>query len=418
MIVTNLYPIPEHEDERVEALQSYRLLDTLPENDFEELTLLASEICQTPVALITLLDEKRQWFKSKLGFEPTQTPKEQAFCAHTIVNAADIMVVPDARNDERFSNNPLVTGSPNIVFYAGVPLINEDGFALGSLCVIDSTPKDLSQRQRNSLKILGKQVLAQMELRRKVAILEKANNDLLETNAFIQKFASTAAHDIKNPLSSILLTSQALHMRLRKLNDEQSRNLAEINITAAKRLLTLVDDMLEYSSAPATLLNNQKCVKMNALLKGVIALIDVPHGVTIKLPKIDHNITCSSIALEQVFLNLINNAIRYNDKAEGVITVLFREEGDYYHFKVADNGMGIAEKNLAKIFHKEVTLNVTDRFDKKGTGLGLYTVKSLIEKLHGQINVSSQIGSGTTFEFSIRKNMEVDEVDLSKLKSV
>ncbi|AMR32824.1 hypothetical protein A0256_16065 [Mucilaginibacter sp. PAMC 26640] len=416
--MANSYPILNNEEDRLEALTSYNLLDTLPEDDFEELTALASEICQTPVALISLIDDKRQWFKSIVGFDAAETAKEHAFCAHTIAHDNDIMVVPDAREDLRFADNPLVTGNPNIVFYAGVPLVNQDGFALGSLCVIDKTPKELSQRQIKSLKVLGKQVLAQMELRRKVETLEKANQDLLETNAFIQKFASTAAHDIKNPLSSILLTSQALQMRLRKLNDDQSRNLAEINITAARKLLGLVDDMLEYSSAPASLLNNQKSLQMNALLKGVVALIDVPQGITINLPKVDHSITCSAIALEQIFLNLLTNAIRYNDKAEGLISIMFREEGERYHFKVSDNGIGIEEKNLERIFHKEVTLNETDRFNSKGTGIGLYTVKALIEKLLGKISVSSRVGSGTTFEFSIRKNVEVDEADIAKIKTV
>lgn len=412
-----LYTIPENEEERLAALASYNLIDTLPEADFEELTLLASEICQTSVALISLVDDKRQWFKSIVGFDSQETPREYAFCAHNISGKREIMVVPDARQDERFATNPLVTGNPNIVFYAGVPLVNEDGFALGSLCVLDREPKSLTDAQVRSLKVLAKQVLAQMELRRKIDVLEEANHDLLETNAFIQKFASTAAHDIKNPLSSILLTSQALQMRLSKGDDEKSRNLAEITITSAKRLLTLVDEMLQYSTAPATLLTNQKCVQMNDLLKEVVSLIDVPYGVKINLPKIDHAITCSSIALEQIFLNLITNAVRYNDKAEGLINIFFREEGEHYHFKVSDNGMGIAEKNLDKIFQKEVTLNVIDRFDKKGTGLGLFTVRALVEKLQGKISVTSRVGAGTTFEFSIRKNVELDDSDLAKIKT-
>ncbi|MBD1362850.1 GAF domain-containing sensor histidine kinase [Mucilaginibacter sp. ZT4R22] len=405
------YPLPENEDERLEALASYNILDTMPEDDFEELTHLASEICQTSVALISLLDDKRQWFKAILGHDVRETPREYAFCSHTILNKNDIMVVPDARKDERFLANPLVTGNPNIVFYAGVPLVNEDGFALGSLCVIDTIPKELNARQLKSLRILAKQVITQMELRRKLARLERSNQNLLETNSFIQKFASTAAHDIKNPLSSMLLTSQALQMRLGKSGDDKSKGLLDLNITSTKRLLTLVDEMLAYSSKPSSLLTNQKCLELNTLLKNVVSLIDVPYGVKINLPQVDHTLTCSSVALEQIFINLLTNAIRYNDKEAGIITIQFREEGDFYNFKVTDNGMGIAEKNLGKIFYKEVTLDVIDRFNQKGTGVGLYTVKALVEKLKGSIKVDSHIGSGTTFTFSVKKNAGVGEDD-------
>ncbi|GGG99809.1 sensor histidine kinase [Mucilaginibacter phyllosphaerae] len=409
----NEFPIPENESERLVALASYNIIDTVPEEDFEDLTLLASQICQTSVALITLLDDKRQWFKSVVGTHLKETPKEQAFCAHTITQNADLMEINDARQDDRFSSNPLVTGDPNIVFYAGVPLINNEGYALGSLCVIDTTSKQLTEEQKKSLKILGKQVVAQMELRKKLTQLEAVNEKLLETNTFVQKFASTAAHDIKNPLSSILLTSQALQMRLKNTGDDKSRSLVGLTINASKRLLGLVDEMLDYSTEPSLLITDQKCVQLNKLLKNVIELIDVPHSITINLPKLDHKLVCSSVALEQIFLNLLTNAVRYNDKAKGIINVLFKEERNYYAFKINDNGTGIATNNLEKIFEKAVTLNAVDRFNKKGNGLGLHTVKLLIDKLQGSINVESRLGEGTTFEFFVKKNAVINQDAIS-----
>jgi signal transduction histidine kinase len=405
------FPIPANENGRLEALASYNILDTRPEVDFEELTLLASQICQTPVALISLVDDKRQWFKSIIGADVRETPKEYAFCAHTIVETTDIMMVNDAREDERFASNPLVTGNPNIVFYAGVPLINHDGYALGSLCVIDTEPKQLTVEQIKSLKILARQVLTQIELRKKVTELEASNSKLLETNTFIQKFAITAAHDIKNPLSSILLTSQALQMRLSNTGDEKSRSLVGLTISASKRLLTLVDEMLNYSNEPALLLSDQRCLQLNKLLKSVVELIDVPHSVKVNFPKVEHTLSCSSVALEQIFLNLLTNAVRYNDKQEGVVNIQFREEGDHYNFKITDNGIGIAEKDLQKIFEKEVTLNTLDRFNKKGNGIGLHTVKLLVEKLQGSIQTESCLGKGTTFIFRIKKNVAIKPED-------
>lgn len=405
---TPSYPIPENEGERLASLASYDILDSAPEADFQELTVLASQICGTPIALISLIDDRRQWFKAKYGIEVDETPREYAFCAHTIVNKKDIMVVPDARKDSRFAANPLVTGEEQVIFYAGVPLLNEDGHALGSLCVIDHEPKELSEKQLKALQVLAKQVLNQMELRRKITRLQKSNEDLLEANMFIQKFASTAAHDIKNPLSSILLTSQALQLRLQNTGDHKSRSLAGLTINASKRLLTLVDGMMEYSSQPSSLLVNQETIKLNVLLRNVIELIDVPASVTINLPRNEHEIVCSPVALEQIFLNLLTNAVRYNDKENGIVNVLFKEDGGTYHFKVTDNGMGIAEKNLQRIFDKDVTLNTLDRFNKKGNGIGLYTVKLLVEKLEGKIHAESRIGDGAVFVFSIKKNILVD----------
>ncbi len=395
-------PLPDNEVERLSSLASYNILDTLEENDFDEITLLASEICQTPVAFISLIDDHRQWFKSAVGLAVKETPKEQAFCSHTILDT-DITVVNDARTDNRFANNPLVTGNPNIVFYAGVQLINEEGHALGSLCVIDNKVKELSPRQIKALKALSRQVLAQLELRRKLIRLEQANAALLESNVFIQKFASMAAHDIKNPLSSILLTSQALQRRLQKNEDEKSLQLINMSINASKDLLHMVDQMLVHSKAPATLLAGQQSINLNALLTKITRLINVPGNMKIQLPVVEHTINVSPVVLEQIFLNLLTNAIRYNDKPQGLIRILFREDGKAYNFKVTDNGMGIKEQYLTRIFEDKFTLGHTDRFNQQGAGIGLCTVKSLVEKLHGSIKAESVYGQETTFLFSVKK---------------
>jgi GAF domain-containing protein len=163
---------PANEQERLAALRGYEILDTEPEAGFDDLTLLASYVCQTPVALISLVDADRQWFKSKVGVSMTETSRDIAFCASAILQP-DVFIVPDTREDERFSQNPLVLSEPKVRFYAGATLMT-DGHALGTLCVVDRVPRELSAEQLEALKALSRQVLAQLELRRNLTRLEQS----------------------------------------------------------------------------------------------------------------------------------------------------------------------------------------------------------------------------------------------------
>ena len=163
-----------NERERQKALEEYEILDTLPERDFDDITQIASVICNTPIALISLIDKDRQWFKSRVGLEAPQTSRDVSFCAHAIHDPEHIFEITDARKDERFHDNPLVTEDPRIVFYAGSPLVSPEGHLLGTLCVIDRVSKKLSEEQKKSLAALSRQVVSQLELRKKNKVLEKA----------------------------------------------------------------------------------------------------------------------------------------------------------------------------------------------------------------------------------------------------
>jgi CheY-like chemotaxis protein len=173
-------PIPANEQERLAALAAYDLLDTEPEQTFQDLTQLAAHVFQVPMALVVLVDRDRQWFKAKIGIEAKQTSRDVAFCAHTILGT-ELLLVPDARDDARFATNPLVTSSPFLRFYAGAPLITPDGYALGTFCVLDRVPRTLTSEQCWSLRILADQVMCRIELRRQVREVEQMAEERLQT---------------------------------------------------------------------------------------------------------------------------------------------------------------------------------------------------------------------------------------------
>jgi len=400
MIVADL---TEDEESRLKSLDSYEILDSLAQKDFDDITRLASEICNTPISLISFVDEGRQWFKSRHGLETTETPREYAFCAHAILNPSEILVVPDATKDERFMHNPLTTGHPRVVFYTGVPLVNEEGHALGTLCVIDNQPKELAESQLIALKALANQVMAQLELRRKVKELNILTLELKKSNQYLERFALMASHDIKSPLTSIMLTGQLLKSKYQANLDEKGNRMLDIINSSANRLLDFLNQMLEYSKSYKTLSQKKDEVCVNQLIEEVLKLVDIPESFRIETPQKLLYIKTSAIALEQILVNLLNNAVRYNDKPEGLIRMEFEEKPGFYQFRISDNGIGIEAKNFNKIFEPMVTLNSKDRYNKTGSGIGLSTVKNLVGSLGGEIEVESVLNEGTTFQFTIQK---------------
>jgi signal transduction histidine kinase len=212
-----------------------------------------------------------------------------------------------------------------------------------------------------------------------------------------------AAHDIKNPLSSISLTAQALKVRLEKTGDEGCLKLVNINISSIKKLNSLLDDMLAYSKDPGLLHQKKQLINLPELLFSVTGMLEVPENMDIRLPEQSFRLNSSYIALEQIFINLFTNAIRYNDKAQGVIQVRFNSDENFDHLEVEDNGIGIAKEYHDRIFSDNFTLRITDRYNNKGNGIGLSTVRELIKALDGTITLTSKPGEGTTFFISLKK---------------
>jgi signal transduction histidine kinase len=388
----------------ISGADDYSILDTGDEKDFNDLTTLASAICQTPIALINLYDEKRQSVKSLIVSKIPDLALENTFSVPAIDAEQDILIIEDATGDERFLSNPYINEKDKISFFAGVPLVNDDGVVLGSLSVIDRQQKSLTPEQINALKIIARQVVDKLELRKKAIVSEDTIRELRYSNLFMQKFNAMAAHDIKNPMSSILLSAQSLKFRLQKLQDPDCEKLADLNISSTKRLMTLLDDMLAYSRAPSLLLTQKVKIDLQELLVVVVGMVDIPENFTVVLPPEKHTLYISSVAVQQIFINLLTNAIRYNDKAEGLLQIRFRDDEDHIYFEVEDNGIGIDEAYHEKIFNNSFTLKIADRYEKKGSGIGLSTVKELIKALNGTIAIKSSLGVGTTFYISLPKS--------------
>jgi signal transduction histidine kinase len=391
------------EAKRLQELASYDIMDSDMEKDFDNLTKLASEICQTNISLVSLIDGERQWFKSRKGLKTQETPKKFSFCGHAIHEPDKVFIVNDARQDKRFHDNPLVTGEPHVIFYAGIPLIAESGYSLGTLCVIDDKPKELTEKQLNALRILSGQVMKLIELRKKRKLLKQQKLLLEQKNEEIERFANVAAHDLKSPLNNI---SQLIDL-LQDQGDfkDDSQLMLEMVKSSAERLTNLIDQLLKFSKVeklsiddkteitPSQLIDDLKSVILNDTDNCTIQLIT-------KLDKLNVNTTGVSLILQ----NLVTNSIKYNDKRQTLVEIEINEKECCYEFEVKDNGPGISYEFKEKIFEPFTVLKGTDKFGNRGNGLGLSHVKKIVDKMGGIISFNSKIGIGTKFSFSVGKD--------------
>ncbi|MGV3696329.1 sensor histidine kinase [Flavobacterium sp.] len=393
--------LPLNEARRLRILEEYQILDTESEADFDEITKLASEICESEISQITLIDADRQWFKSSHGLASQQTPRAYSICAHAIHNN-ELFVVEDARKDQRFHDSPLVTGDPNIVFYAGVPLINKEGYALGTLCVIDSKTKKLNPFQEKALKTLSHQVLKLMELRKLNYKLKVKNDILKESYSELERFAQVVSHDIKSPLNNILGLAEMLKDEHCQVTNTEANLYIDLIKESSEKLKDYIDATLRAYKNGTLISDEKEFFYLNTVLKGCSQMLNPMGEYEINLPE-NYEIFNYKTLFEQIFLNLISNAIKYNDKPKVVIDISVLTEEDYYTVVVKDNGIGIAEDQLENIFGMFVILDKVDRFNSKGTGIGLSTVKSLVERSDGSITVKSTLGVGTKFIFKFRK---------------
>lgn len=392
--------LPDDEKQRLDALYDYDILDTEAEKVFDDLTQLASEICDTPIALISLIDPDRQWFKSTVGLDASETSRDIAFCSHAILQR-QVFEIPDATQDDRFFDNPLVTGDPNIRFYAGAQLVTPDGYALGTLCAISDQPKTLTAQQRNALEILSREVVSQLELRKKVRQLEEASQHKTD-------FLSNMSHEVRNPINGILGT--LLLLQDTPLTPGQT-NLVNLSIKSSESLLAIVNDVLDLSKIEAGMIELESTEFDLLSLLGDIA---ASHGVRADEKSLElicpdcylepSWVTGDPLRIRQILNNLVGNAIKFTDQGQIHVSVFPETQSNNQvsmRFEVRDSGIGLTEEQVGKLFNRYAQAESSTSRKHGGTGLGLVISKQLVEAMGGEIGVESMLGEGTTFWFTL-----------------
>ena len=395
-------PIPPNDRQRLDALLSYRILDSDPEDDFDDITKLAAEICETPISIITLVDEQRQWFKSAQGLDMTESPRESSFCGHAVARPDINLIVENAMEDERFHDNPFVTDG-TIGSYAGIPIVNTDGFALGALCVIDQKAKKLAPFQINALEKLANQVTKLLELRRNNYRLTESHNALAQRYKDLEQFSHVVSHDLKSPLNNITQLGELFTEMYADKLDDQGRQMIGYIGQSAKELKGLIDGILEHYKYDAVDVSQREKIRMKEFSEYIIKLLNASPDFEFILPDVRSKFWSNKMALGQVLYNLVANAIKYNDKEKGIIEIGYDLSGEDVVIFVKDNGPGIPETHFGKIFEIFSTLGTNDRSGNKGTGIGLSTVSKLVQKLGGRIDVESEMGNGATFKVYLKK---------------
>ena len=409
-------PLPPQEEERLEALERYDILDTPEEKALDDLVRLAASICDTPIALISLVDDRRQWFKSHIGLEVRETPRDLAFCAYALFDD-ELLIVEDACKDPRFADNDFVTGELRLRFYAGAPLLTSEGHILGTVCVLDHEPRTISEAQKTALRTLARAVVDQFELRRSLAMvrhrekeLARARDAALEASRLKTRFLANMSHELRTPLTSILgfagLLLRGPAEPLSTLQEQYVGHIAE----GGQRLLSMINDLLDLSKIEAGKAEVRlESVAVEHLAKEVLATttpLAEKKGLVLKrkfspeTPKV----RADPERVRQVLLNLLSNAIKFTDEGEVTLRIGPGTQGNgterSVEITVHDTGVGIAPESQELIF-AEFHQVAGHPGCLQGTGLGLALCRELVGQMGGEIGVESVPGEGSTFVFTL-----------------
>ncbi len=405
-------PIPANEAERQAALLRYDILDTDFEAAYDDLVELAAHLCGTPIALVTLLDRDRQWFKASLGLTGTrETARDMSFCGHAI-HSSELMIVPDARIDQRFHDNPLVAGEPHIRFYAGAPLVTPDGHALGTLCVIDSEPHDLSREQRYFLNILARQVMANMQLRLNFKQLQTYAQELHYANASKDKLFSIISHDLKSPFNGIIGLSDILATEAESLDRETIQDFAQDINRSAETAFALLDNLLQWSRLEQGHLSVQprllSLTSVVAACHNLLASVAREKDIQLHIAVTPSLVVWADPTMTQSIVhNLLSNAIKFTPRGGQVSLKAYPSDPSHADsdcpmiITVSDTGVGMSAEQLSCLFKIDRCHSTQGTAGEAGTGLGLVLCDQFAQRNQGHLSVVSTPGQGTTFTLTL-----------------
>ena len=386
-------PCTLDEDERIRTLDEYGIMDTDKESVFDDITQVAAGICNTPIALVSLIDHRRQWFKSKIGLNVDETHRDIAFCTHAILQD-DIFEIEDATKDKRFYDNPLVTSEPNIRFYAGAPLVAHNGAKLGTLCVISDEPGKLDDEQKRLLKVLAKNVVALLNVKRQSKSLKNANSvqkrligALEQSNRELDTVAYSISQDFKSPLETLSNNVNQIARDPQSALSPCSLQILQDSDKSIHSMQKMIDDLLDLARMSMSH-DYPETMQLQDLVNVLKAHIAWPDSFTLDVQDIE--VSLPKIPFSTVLANLLSNSFHHHDKDEGKTTVLLSEHHEQYILRVIDDGPGIPKHKQNSVFNMFTT---QDRINRDG--IGLATVQRIVEQHNGSVDIISDGDRGT-----------------------